>query len=217
MKEPWPTTDVHKAQKLRQSDQSAWSWLARTYTEIIYRTLRGAGLKHQEAEDVTQEVLVKMRASNFAGQGRFRWFLLTTIRNACRDHVKKRRRQPPGVGGSSILERLGKASGRAAREPSEQLQQQYETQLRRVAMKQVQRETSALHWQAFWQTFVEGQKSAIVAQRLNLKEGYVRQIKRRILDRITERIAALELTMKVEFQSDSNSDFSIQPPKSSNR
>jgi len=202
MKEPWPKTDPQKAGRLAAGDHSAWSWLARTYSQIIYRTLRGAGLKHQQAEDVAQEVLLKMRRARYEGRGRFRWFLLVTIRNACRDYRDKNGRQPQGVGGTSIMEFLDDVPQQGAVNPADQLVQEYEKQLYELAMKQVQPQFSEQHWQAFWMTFVESRKSENVADSLGLNAGNVRQIKMRILNRIKQRVAELERDMEADFRAD---------------
>ena len=89
--------------------ESAWAAFHDRYREVILAWCRRRGLE-AEAEDVTQEILLKLlrvlpQHVHDPGHGLFRSWLKTVVQNALRDYWRKNQRhpEPPGIGGSTFL------------------------------------------------------------------------------------------------------------------
>ena len=73
------------------SDQAAWEEFVDRYGGMIYSWCRATGLQDADAQDVTQAVLtqlaVQLRRFAYDPSQRFRGWLRTLVKNACRDCV----------------------------------------------------------------------------------------------------------------------------------
>src|SRR5262249_9381046 len=96
---PLPTTRVTLLSQLRQEphDQASWDEFVERYGRHIYRWCRQWKLQDADAEDVTQDVLVKLtqklRAFSYDPSRSFRGWLKTVAYNAWRDFEDGRRRR----------------------------------------------------------------------------------------------------------------------------
>lgn len=75
-----------------QPDERGWEEFAATYAGYLQAILRGMGLNHHDAEDLRQQVLLRIWKGlpNYhyeAGKHRFRSWLCTVARNAARNHL----------------------------------------------------------------------------------------------------------------------------------
>ncbi len=88
--------DATLIEAARAGDLDAFETLVRRYTPIVYsHALRFFG-ETTAAEDVTQEVFIKVFRSlkDFDGRSRFTTWLYQVTRNACLDQVRAGRRRP---------------------------------------------------------------------------------------------------------------------------
>src|SRR5262245_39886831 len=98
--------------RLRQSptDQAAWEEFVERYGPRIYGWCRHWGLQGADADDVAQDVLLrlaeKMRTFRYDPAGSFRGWLKTLTHHAWYDFVQRRRRAGCGSGDSQTLDRL---------------------------------------------------------------------------------------------------------------
>ena len=96
-----PTTRVTLLTQLRQdpSDQAGWDEFVERYGRHIYRWCRQWKLQDADAEDVTQDILVKLtqklRAFAYDPSRSFRGWLKTVAHHAWRDFEDSRRRARP--------------------------------------------------------------------------------------------------------------------------
>src|SRR5947208_8203713 len=97
-----PTTRITLLTQLRQqgpSDQAGWDEFVERYGRHIYRWCRQWKLQDADAEDVTQDILVKLtqklRAFAYDPSRSFRGWLRTVAHHACRDFEDGRRRPRP--------------------------------------------------------------------------------------------------------------------------
>ena len=104
-----PTTHVTLLTQLRQdpSDQAGWDEFVERYGRHIYRWCRQWNLQDADAEDVTQEILMKLtqklRAFTYDPSRSFRGWLKTVAHHAWRDFADSRRRAQAG-GDSQVQE-----------------------------------------------------------------------------------------------------------------
>jgi RNA polymerase sigma-70 factor (ECF subfamily) len=84
------------------SDQAAWDEFVERYSPRIYGWCRRWNLQEADAQDVTQDVLLrlaeKMRTFAYDPSGSFRGWLKTLAHHAWHDFVKKRERAGAGSG-----------------------------------------------------------------------------------------------------------------------
>src|SRR5437870_2744564 len=94
----FPTTRVTLLTLLRQdpSDQAGWDEFVERYGRHIYRWCRQWKLQDADAEDVTQDILVKLiqklRAFTYDPSRSFRGWLKTVAHHTWRDFEDGRRR-----------------------------------------------------------------------------------------------------------------------------
>lgn len=85
--------------KVRRGDDEGWSRFYDLYEGFVYSTARGAGLTHDESQDLVQEVMITVRdyIGRFvpdANRGRFRTWLQRIVRSRIADQYRKKRRNP---------------------------------------------------------------------------------------------------------------------------
>ncbi len=115
--------------RLRQEpvDEGAWDEFVRRYGGLILAWCQQWGLQAADADDVSQNVLLKLadhlRSFMYDPSRRFRGFLRTMAYNACKDYLDSRRRvvaasSDPGVHAVLGSVRRGMISPRGWRRPS---------------------------------------------------------------------------------------------------
>lgn len=176
-------------------DPAAWRRLADTYGPLVYGWGRRAGLRGEDAADVTQDVFRAVAAwADRLGHGRpgdtFRGWLWAVTRNKIRDLRRRTAGEPPAAGGSAAHERLmlvpepgsgsDPVSGVGGR-------------LRGV-VERVRAEFEGRSWQAFWRVTVDGRPAADAARELGMTANAVYVARSRILRRLREAMAAAGLT-----------------------
>src|SRR5262245_35257655 len=107
-----PTTRVSLLTRLRKvpSDQAGWDEFVERYGRHIYRWCRQWKLQDADAEDVTQNILVKLTqklgAFAYDPTRSFRGWLKTVAHHAWRDFEDSRRRGHPAAGDSHAQEQM---------------------------------------------------------------------------------------------------------------
>jgi RNA polymerase sigma-70 factor (ECF subfamily) len=93
--------------------EEAWAVFQAAYRDVILGWCKHRGLNQDAAEDLTQEILIKLldalpHYKHQPGRGRFRSWLKTVVENVLSDRLRRQRRhpEPRAVGGSTALERL---------------------------------------------------------------------------------------------------------------
>jgi RNA polymerase sigma-70 factor (ECF subfamily) len=173
-------------------DPLAWRRLTTLYGPLVYGWARRAGLRGEDAADVTQEVFraVAARAPHLRHDrpgDTFRGWLWTVTRNKIRDFFRGRAGDPSAVGGTDAQNLLllvaedddGSTSGPP---PGS------EGVLRR-AVELVRAEFEDRSWQAFWGVTVDGRPAADVARDLGITPNAVYVARSRILRRLRELLA----------------------------
>lgn len=186
LSESTPETRLSLLAKLGGStDEAAWVEFVQLYTPAVFRTARYLGLQPEDAEDVTQQVLMSVAKAlsqrpHDPSKARFRTWLSTVTRNATLDALRKRR-PDRGSGDSQIGERLHLLE---AEQEEDLLEQEYQKELFRWAARQIQSEFETATWRAFWLTTVEGREIAQVAEELGKKAGSVYAARSRVIRRL---------------------------------
>jgi RNA polymerase sigma-70 factor (ECF subfamily) len=190
------TTDVTLLGRLRHDpkDQAAWSDFVARYGPKILHWCRRWRLQQADAEDVTQDVLLKlhgrMATFSYEASESFRAWLKTLAHHAWRDLVAERRRAGIGTGDSrmdAFLESL-----EAGDDLATDLQEEFRHELTDCAMDRVRPRVSSRAWEAFRLTALEGWSGAAAAAQLEIKIAQVYLAKSRVAKRIREEVRRLE-------------------------
>jgi RNA polymerase sigma-70 factor (ECF subfamily) len=190
------TTDVTLLARLRHDphDQAAWSDFVARYGPKLLRWCRRWNLQEADAEDVTQEVLLKLHSRmatfSYHASGSFRAWLKTLAHHTWRDFVAERGRAGLGIGGSPLGAFL--ASLEASDDLAEELQEEFRRELLDYAMERVRPQVSSRAWEAFRLTALEGRPAAVAAAHLQIKIAQVYLAKSRMAKRIREEVRRLE-------------------------
>jgi RNA polymerase sigma factor (sigma-70 family) len=168
-------TSVSLLLRLRRqpSDQAAWEEFVDRYGEKIYSWCRAWRLQDADAQDVTQAVLIKLavqlRRFTYNPSQKFRGWLRTLVKNACRDCMADRRRIIAAVarGQDDLADLIQTIEARE--DLAIRLEAEFDLELLEEAERRV-RKGIALHtWEAYRLTAIEGLSGAAAASRLGMK------------------------------------------------
>jgi RNA polymerase sigma-70 factor (ECF subfamily) len=191
-----PTTRVTLLGRLQQdpTDQAAWGEFVEWYGRHIYRWCRQWKLQDADAEDVTQDILVKLarKLRDFAydPSRSFRGWLRTVAHHAWRDFVDGRR---PAQVASGDPQAQGLLLTLEAREDLVQkLEEAFDLELLEVAKVRARLRVAPHTWEAFRLFALEGLPVAEVAARVGLQVAMVYVAKSKVQKMLQEEIRELE-------------------------
>ena len=169
-------------------DPAAWARMVTLYAPLVLSWCRQWGLREEDAADVFQDVFhaVAVHIAGFRGDragDTFRGWLRTITRNKVHDAFRRRRREPPGVGGSEAQAFLSLLPETVPPDDDDSGDVAVSALMRR-GLELIRGEFEVRTWQAFWQTAVEGRAAKDVAEELGMSGGAVRVAKSRVLHRL---------------------------------
>jgi RNA polymerase sigma-70 factor (ECF subfamily) len=193
---PLPTTRVSLLTQLRQdpSDQASWDEFVERYGRHIYRWCRQWNLQDADAEDVTQDILVKLtqklRAFAYDPSRSFRGWLKTVAHHAWRDFEDSRRHARAAAGGSQVQELM--LTLEAREDLVQRLEEAFDLELLEAAKVRVCLRVAPHTWEAFRLVALEGLPAADVAARVRLPVAMVYVAKSKVQKMLQEEIEKLE-------------------------
>jgi len=188
------TTSLTLLGRLRRdpTDQRAWSLFVRRYGGKIYAWGRHWGLQDADAQDVTQNVLLKLahhlRDFTYRPTGSFRAWLKTVTHNAWCDYLASRPRA--AAGDLAAWERLKTLE--AEQDLLLTLEEECDRELLEEAMIHVRLRVQPHTWQAFVLTALDGLSGAEAAARLGIKAGTVFVARSKVQKMLQEEVRRLE-------------------------
>jgi RNA polymerase sigma-70 factor (ECF subfamily) len=169
----------------RQED--AWAVFQAAYREVILGWCKRRGLNRDAAEDLTQEILIKLlnalpHYKHQADRGRFRSWLKTVVENVLSDHLRRQRRRPEpvGVGGSAALERLYDVPTPVAAEELSDAVDKRTSAWEAEVLDRVRARVEPASWEAFCRRMIGRRPASEVAAELGLTVGAVYKAAERI-------------------------------------
>jgi RNA polymerase sigma-70 factor (ECF subfamily) len=193
---PLPTTRVSLLIQLRRDpcDQAGWDEFVERYGRHIYRWCRKWKLQDADAEDVTQDILMKLarKLPDFAydPSRSFRGWLKTVAHHTWRD-FEGRRRQPLPAGGDSGVEEL-MLSLEAREDLARKLEEAFDLDLLEAAKVRVRLRVAPQTWEAFRLVALEGLPVAEVAARVRLQAAMIYVAKSKVQKMLREEIGKFE-------------------------
>jgi len=197
--EPLPTTRVSLLTRLGQdpSDQAGWDEFVERYGRHIYRWCRQWKLQDADAEDVTQNILVKLsrnlRAFTYDPSRSFRGWLKTVAHHAWRDFEDSRRRVGATAGdqhGQDLMLTL-----EAREDMMQTLEKAFDLELLEAAKARVRLRVAPHTWEAFRLVALEGVPVAEVAATVRLQVAMVYVARSKVQKMLHEEIGKLEMGM----------------------
>jgi RNA polymerase sigma-70 factor (ECF subfamily) len=176
------------------ADQAAWAEFADRYGRKIYDWCRQWRLQEADAQDVTQEVLLKlarkMQTFAYDPSQSFRAWLKTVTHHAWRDFLDGRARPGGGSGDSTVLEVLQTIPARD--QLIEQLDIEFARELLDEAMARVRLRVQPHTWEAFWLLAIERLSGAEAAERLGMKVATTFVARSKVQKMVQEEVRRLE-------------------------
>jgi RNA polymerase sigma-70 factor (ECF subfamily) len=176
------------------TNQAAWEEFVEHYGRKIYVWCLKWNLQEADAQDVTQNVLLKlagkMREFEYDPGRSFRAWLKTIARYACSDFMEERAHGGQGSGDSQVHRML--KSVEAREDLLKQLEEEFDHELLQEAMQRVRVRVAPQTWQAFQLTMLEGLSGADAAPRIPMQIAQVFVAKRRVQKMLKVEIARLE-------------------------
>jgi RNA polymerase sigma-70 factor (ECF subfamily) len=182
-------TSLTLLDRLREPNQpEAWEQFVRLYTPLLLVWARRQGFQETDAEDVVQEVLVKLvreLPQYQRGEGQsFRGWLFRMTVNQCRDFRRRKGTRPlPAAEG---LSEISDETLVAELEEAE-----YRRLLVHRGLELIRTDFQETTWTAFTRLMVEGRSAADVAAELSITENAVYLARHRVLSRLRQEIDGL--------------------------
>ena len=190
-----PTTCQTLLARLRRdpSNEAAWDEFVEHYGRHIYRWCRQWGLQDADAEDVTQEILLKLarklRDFVYDPASSFRGWLKTVAHHAWLDFIDGQK-HARAVANEHVRELL--QSVEAREDLIQKLEEAFDYELLEAAKVQVRLRVAPHTWEAFQLVAFEGRAVAEVAAKVHMQVAMVYVAKSKVQKMLQEEIRKLE-------------------------
>ncbi len=197
----WLPTQEGLIARIRNTDANeAWKEFYETYCRVIYSYARRYGLSRDDAEDIVQEVFVKImrKLPSFhydRTRGRFLSWIKTITRTTATDFLRRRRARTEGQpqahspdGVQSVLEQIPDPNSPDTPDP---WQNEWRVSVLAQALERTRAHVDPKTFRAFMLCAFEGRRPAEVACALGMSTNSVYVAKSRILRQLKREVAAL--------------------------
>ena len=177
-------------------DEKSWQTFIDSYQRYIYVVIRGMAIKHEEAEDLVQEVLLQLwtKLPNFRydpDKAMFRTWLCKVIKNRVLNFIKAQESQS---------KRIDKASQQVFKEYTNHemdqlMQKEWEVYITNLALERIRNSFPGQSIKVFELT-LEGKSIADIAETLGLKENSVYKSKNRVKAKLINEISNLRYELE---------------------
>jgi RNA polymerase sigma-70 factor (ECF subfamily) len=174
------------------SDERAWREFVDYYAPVIYRWCVRRGLQDTDAQDVTQQVLLKLAtklpAFTYDPTKSFRSWLRTLTYHAWADFLSER----DGVASGHPTAWAALTTVEAREDLLRRIEDEFDLELLEQAMARVRGRVEPATWEAFRLTALEGVPAAEVARRLGKQVANVYVLRSNVQKLIQAALGELE-------------------------
>jgi RNA polymerase sigma factor (sigma-70 family) len=174
------------------ADERAWREFVDYYAPVIYRWCARRGLQDTDAQDVTQQVLLKLATKlptfNYDPDRSFRAWLRTLTHHAWADFLSGQ--DGGSAGHPSAWAALATAEARD--DLLRRIEDEFDLELLERAMAVVRTRVEPATWEAFRLTALEGQTRAAAARRLGKQVATVYVLRSNVQKLLQAAVADLE-------------------------
>ena len=184
----WPTTRNTLLVKLSSPEfESVWHEFSQQYEPAVYRFGRKRGLQHEDAVELTQQVMFNvMKAAKKWAQNEppehFRGWLKRIASNQLINMVTRDARHR-GKGGSAVHS-IELAPDSVDRQTEKLWQTEQQRSILRTAAANIREEFAADSWSAFERTLLGGESVESIATELGKTAGAIYAARARIMKRL---------------------------------
>jgi RNA polymerase sigma-70 factor (ECF subfamily) len=173
-------------------DAGSWRTFVEVYGPLVYAHGRRRGLKHEDAEDVTQRVFANVakaiRSFEYQAQiGRFRDWLGTVVRHEVFHFLSQQERQVAGCGGEQQIA-ITEAQSRGEEAV---WTEEFQAHVLNVALARSQPHFEPDTWRAFELLWQENRQPLEVAKELGRPIDWVYVAKSRVLKHLWKEVQEL--------------------------
>ena len=177
------------------TDTGAWTRFDHLYRPLLLAWLRRSCVRHQDADDLVQQVLevVVREMPHFQydpQKGRFRNWLRSILVNRLRDFWRSERARPVATGDSDFLDKILCQLEDPRSDLSRLWDQEHDQHVAQKLLETVKEEFAPGTWQAF-QRVMAGEKAADVATGLKISVNAVYVAKSAVLKRLRQEMEGL--------------------------
>jgi RNA polymerase sigma factor (sigma-70 family) len=184
-------TLLERVQKF-PADAEAWDEFVRRYRPMIHTWCMKWGLQTSDADDVAQDVLVKLlsalRKFQYDPSGSFSAWLRTVTHHALSDFVTDSRKEPGQIAPNLLIADLGSARVDLIQE----LQKLLDRDLFEIAMRRIEKRVKLVTWEAFRLSALAGLSGQAVAERLCIPVAHVFVARNRVQKLLQEEIRIMK-------------------------
>jgi RNA polymerase sigma-70 factor (ECF subfamily) len=174
------------------ADPEAWDEFVQRYRPLIRAWCLRWGSQPSDADDVSQEVLLKllkaMKTFQFDPSRSFRAWLKTVTQNAWHDFVSARRLKL--LGSDQPVDGVADTHDALA-DLEKQMDAAFDRELLELAMRRIEKRVKSTTWEAFRLTALENRSGAEAAARLQLPVAHVFIAKHRVQKMLEEEVRML--------------------------
>jgi RNA polymerase sigma-70 factor (ECF subfamily) len=176
-------------------DEQSWAEFCDTYDRYIYTILRNMGVFPSEADDLRQEIMIKLwkgLEGYDPNRGvRFRSWLSTIVTNCVRDDIRKRMRRTEGM--DEIMARAEREKLESIRisDVDQVAETAWRTHITAKALKRIEKVVSANAMKVF-RLSLDGMKSEEIAQQLDIRVNSVYRLRVLVKNRLIEEVKYLQ-------------------------
>ena len=192
------STRVTLLHRLNQNpaDQLSWAEFVGFYGPVIRGWLVHFGLQEADAQDVTQNVLLRLTAKlpqfKYDPGRSFRGWLKTLTHHAWHDFVTEAGYRNRGSGDTAVMNQLQSV---AAREDlAARVEATFDKEVLEIALLRAKERVAPNTWEAFRLAALDGLAPQDVADRLGVRVSQVYLAKHRVQKLVQEEIRAIEGT-----------------------
>lgn len=187
----FPETRHSLLVRVQRDDSDAWSEFAKIYRPVIYRLVRRRGWQDADAQDVAQQVLIKVSAALTRFQpdhtrARFRTWLTTVCHNTLIDELRRRKPDAPAGDPAAALGRV--ADPLESEVTEDELSIEHRRQVFRWAAARTKHAFEDSTWHAFWLTAVDGIDVKQTAHQLGMSIGAVYTARSRVMQFMKQQV-----------------------------
>jgi RNA polymerase sigma factor (sigma-70 family) len=176
------------------NDPEAWQAFVNRYGGLLYRWCRQWKLQECDAEDVTQNILLRIarqiRTFQYDRKRRFRGWLRVVAQAAWCDWLDDQNRVDKGTGDSAVFKFLNLVEARD--DLLKSLNSEFDLELLEMASVQVRLRVDPVTWEAFRLQAYDGLSGAETATRLSINLGSAFVAKSRVRKMLQEIVRELD-------------------------
>jgi RNA polymerase sigma-70 factor, ECF subfamily len=182
--------DIDLVERCKTGDRVAFRLLVEKYERTVFSTVVSVVGQSADADDIAQEVFLKMHRSikNFKGECRFSVWLYRVTVNQCLDRIKHQKRRPQPVSLDGMIEASEGGFEGLFKDTSPDASEEYEQTQLQQAIQKVLNSLSAEHRVVITLKDIEGRSQEQIAEILKCPVGTIKSRLTRAREALKERL-----------------------------